>query len=161
HHWFDQRAAQSPDAIAIRCGEQQLSYSELQHRSNQLAHYLIAHGVQPGDNVALVLDRNLHLMTAILGVLKAGAAYVPLDASYPQERLAYILGNADINVGITRSHPTQTLPQDKQWMRWDEEYAQIQQQPASVPSIPHDPERLLYIIFTSGSTGKPKGTGAY
>ncbi|CBL45103.1 Non-ribosomal peptide synthetase modules and related proteins [gamma proteobacterium HdN1] len=159
--WIDQTAERTPDAIAIRCGDQQLSYRELQTRANQTAHYLIAHGVKPDDRVAIVLDRNLHLMTAILGVIKAGAAYVPLDASYPEERIRYILDNADIQVGITRSHLTDNLPAQKQWIRWDEEYPQIQQQPEAAPAIPHHIDRLLYVIFTSGSTGQPKGTAAY
>ncbi len=159
--WFDRTAQQHASNIAIVCGNEQLTYAQLQQHTHQFAHYLIQQGVKPGDRVAVCLDRNLHLMTAILGVISAGATYVPLDASYPEERLRYILDNANINIGITRSHLTANLPASVQWIQWDESRVAIAQQPVTAPQVPHDPERLLYVIFTSGSTGKPKGTSVH
>ena len=161
HEWIDNTAAGQPNAIAVKCGDDELSYRQLQTQSNQLANYLIAKGVKPDDRVAVCLDRNLNLMTVILGVLKAGATYVPLDASYPKERLDYILENAGIQIGITRRHLMHNLPESKDWVTWDEHQVAISEQTDCCPAIAHNPERLLYVIFTSGSTGKPKGTGAY
>ncbi|MFZ5605220.1 MAG: non-ribosomal peptide synthetase, partial [Pseudomonadota bacterium] len=159
--WFDTSATQHSTSVAIVCGNEQLTYAQLQQQTNQFAHYLQQQGVQPGDRVAVCLDRNLHLMTAILGVIKAGATYVPLDASYPEERLRYILDNAQIKIGVTRAHLTANLPASINWIQWDIAQAAIAAQPASAPAVAHDPERLLYVIFTSGSTGKPKGTSVY
>ena len=159
--WFDASAAQHSGSVAIVCGNEQLTYAQLQQQTNQFAHYLQQQGVQSGDRVAVCLDRNLHLMTSILGVIKAGATYVPLDASYPEERLRYILDNAQIKIGVTRAHLTANLPASINWIQWDSAQADIDAQPVSAPAVAHDPERLLYVIFTSGSTGKPKGTSVY
>ncbi|HVL01851.1 MAG TPA: amino acid adenylation domain-containing protein, partial [Dongiaceae bacterium] len=159
--WFDSTAERYGNSIAVVCGQQQLTYAELKSQSNQFAHYLRQRGVQPGDRVAVCLDRSLHLMTAILGVIKAGATYVPLDAGYPEERLRYILDNAQIKIGVTREHLTANLPVSVQWIQWESAQPEITAQSIDAPQVPHDPERLLYVIFTSGSTGKPKGTSVY
>ena len=94
HHRIEQQAITRPDAIAVSCGEQQLSYSELDQRANRLANTLLAAGVLPDTTVGLCLDRSVELVVGLLGILKAGGAYVPLDPAYPPDRLAHIVDQA-------------------------------------------------------------------
>ncbi|WP_050946525.1 AMP-binding protein, partial [Xanthomonas sacchari] len=92
---FQAQASRQPQALALECGDQQLSYGALNARANQLAHRLIALGVQPDTRVAICLPRSVEMVVGILAILKAGGAYVPLDPAYPAERLAYMLADAE------------------------------------------------------------------
>src|SRR5262245_53166122 len=85
---FERYASLSPDAVAVVCGHEQLTYGELNQRASQIAHHLASHGLAPNDRVGISLNRSIHLVPAVLGVLKAGGAYVPLDPAYPLERLS-------------------------------------------------------------------------
>ncbi len=134
-----------PDAIAVICEEQQLTYSQLNEKANRLAWWLIEHyQAGPGDIVAVKLPRNEHLLIALLAVLKTSAAYVPVDVNYPEERQAYIEQDSRARLVLDT-----TLLQA---------FVQTQQElPVTNPERPLQPEDLAYIIYTSGSTGQPKG----
>jgi len=146
---------------AIICGGESLSYAELQASSNRVAHLLQARGVRAGDCVGLCLDRNLHLMSIIIGILKAGATYIPLDASYPAQRIQYILENAQADLVVTQQHLSDVLPPNLSTLIWEDHLESLDTLPESFDPVTVQPEQLLYLIFTSGSTGNPKGTGAY
>ncbi|WP_212590243.1 non-ribosomal peptide synthetase, partial [Xanthomonas translucens] len=157
---FEQQVARTPQAIALVDGLRELSYAELDTRANRLAHHLIAHGVGPEDRVALFLQRGIDLVVAILAVLKAGAAYLPMDPAYPAERLAFMLDDAQPRLLLADRELAAALPTDARiatvWM--DAEADAWAQQPAHAPQrsdlLPQHP---AYVIYTSGSTGTPKG----
>ncbi|MGJ7902565.1 amino acid adenylation domain-containing protein, partial [Lysobacter sp. 1R34A] len=154
HRGFELQVRRTPEAEALVCGERRLSYAELNRRANRVAHRLIAMGVRADDRVAIRVERELDTIVGVLGILKAGAGYVPLDPAYPQERLDYMLDDsapvALLGAGTTLSAaalPTIALDD-----------------PALAAQPEHDPERagigprqLAYAIYTSGSTGRPKG----
>jgi amino acid adenylation domain-containing protein/non-ribosomal peptide synthase protein (TIGR01720 family) len=144
HERFAARARQSPEAPALTCGDLTVTYGELNRRANQLAHWLRDQGAGPESRVGLSLDRSVDLVVGILGVLKAGAAYVPLDPGSPPERLAFVMEDADIRIVVGT-----------------EEIQQTEGLPDADPEISGDggdASSLAYVIYTSGSTGKPKGT---
>ncbi len=140
HGLFEAQAARTPEATAIIYEGQQLTYRELDARANQLAHYLIAQGVQPEARVGLSLDRSPEMMIALLGILKAGGAYVPIDPSYPQARIDYIAADANARYVLTKA-----------------DFRDLGSYPEHSPGTPVLPQNLAYIIYTSGSTGRPKG----
>ena len=154
-------ANQYADNVAVVCGENQLTYQELEQVSNGLAHHLIEQGVAVGDRVAICSDRHVHLLTLCLGVIKAGATYVPIDPAYPLERICYILDAAEVKTVLTLDHLSACLPQNVKKISWQQLQSRIENYPADLPDISVSPQQLLYLIFTSGSTGLPKGTGAY
>ncbi|MEU9192145.1 non-ribosomal peptide synthetase [Streptomyces hundungensis] len=148
---FTEQAARLPGNIAVSCAQQRLTYRELDEGATALAQSLIERGVRAGDRVGVCLQRGTDLVVALLGVLKAGAAYVPLDPDYPRERLAFITEDTGLTTvvtdrgpGLLPAHltllPADTVPSD-----------------ADTPLPGPDPERVAYVIHTSGSTGTPKG----
>ena len=155
---FEAQVSQTPEAIAVVCEDQQLTYYELNRRSNQLAHYLQKLTVKPNDFVAMYMDRSLEMVVGILGILKAGCAYLPLDPAYPAERLAFMLQDSQSRVLLTQTKIAGNLPTyqgqicclDSEWRLLDH-------------AKDHNPETVIapadpaYIIYTSGSTGRPKG----
>lgn len=155
------RAVSMPDAPALAAGQETVSYGELDERANQLAHHLIALGVRPEspDNlVALCLDRSVTAVICALGILKAGGAYLPLDPSYPSERLAFMLSDAQPRVLITRQELAERLPSGAwQVIAIDRDDAEIRCQPTDPPVSNITADHLAYVIYTSGSTGQPKG----
>jgi amino acid adenylation domain-containing protein len=158
HQLVEEQAAQRPDAVAVVFEQVQLSYAELNARANQLAHYLGRLGVGPEGLVGIATERSLELVIAVLGVLKAGAAYVPLDPSYPPERLAFMLQDSGVAVLLTQAHLLERLPaHSAQAVCLDSDWPTIAQQPVSNLHLPISPEHLAYVIYTSGSTGQPKG----
>jgi len=154
-------AAQSvdtPDAVALVAGEQQLTYAELNGRANQLAHHLQALGVQPGVLVCCCVERSLDMVVALLGILKAGGAYVPLDSTYPRERLDFMLKDAQAPVLITQRHlVSQFSPEGADVLCLDTDYALLAGQSTLDPTSTVTEKDLAYVIYTSGSTGRPKG----
>lgn len=156
HELFEATVTRSPNAIAVIFEDEQLTYGELNHRANQLADYLRLLGVKPEVLVGICVERSLEMVIGILGILKAGAAYVPLDPSYPQERLALILDDVKPLVLLTQKHLVAELPlSEAQVVCLDEcEYAQHSQENSSRSVTA---ENLAYVIYTSGSTGTPKG----
>jgi amino acid adenylation domain-containing protein len=158
HEQFERQAALTPDAVALVFEDRQLSYWELNSRANQLAHYLQSLGVGPETVVAICLERSLEMVVALLGVLKAGAAYLPLDPDYPPERLSFMLADAAVPVLLTTTHLQARLAMETAAVicldtEWESIAAQSSENPASAVSG----DNLAYVIYTSGSTGQPKG----
>ena len=158
HELFEVQARKTPEAIAATCHDAQLTYRELNQRANQLARYLRKQGVGPEVLVGLCVSRSLDMMVGLLGILKAGAAYVPLDPTYPKERLAYMLEDSKAPILITQDHLVTALPATgAKVLRLDSEWTAIRTENGTDPENLATPENLAYVIYTSGSTGKPKG----
>ena len=157
HGLFEAQAARTPDATALVFEGAHLTYGALDARANQLAHYLVAHGVVPEMRVGLCLERSFEMMIGILGVLKAGGAYVPLDPNYPKARLDYIIADADVHCVVTQSHLRDHLSDGVELVCVDELQDAIAARPEESPAVPVLAQNLAYVIHTSGSTGNPKG----
>ena len=155
---FTAQAARTPDAPAVIHRHRDMSYRELDCRSNQLAHYLRAFGVGPDVLVGVCLERTPDLPVALLAVLKAGGAYVPLDPSYPAQRLAYMLEDCAAPVLVTQAALRPGLPHVGQVVDLDAVRDILEAQPSTPPVTGATAENLAYVIYTSGSTGHPKGT---
>jgi amino acid adenylation domain-containing protein len=152
------RARATPDAIAVVASSEQLTYDELNRRANQLAHHLQTLGVGQNTLVGLCVERSLDMVIGLLGILKAGAAYVPLDPSSPMERLAYMLEDASASVLVTWHTIATSLPiSDIRLVCLDSDASTIAQQPTGEPPCEITSDDLAYVIYTSGSTGRPKG----
>lgn len=158
HQLFEQQVRRTPKAIAVEFQSEQISYEELNQRANQVAHYLRKCGAQPDQLVGLYMDRSIEMIIGLLGILKAGAAYLPLDPSYPAERLAYILTDSGVPLILTLKRLSVAIPgEDRIIISLDQEWQGIAQEPAENPGNTTLPENLAYMIYTSGSTGQPKG----
>ncbi|RKG75011.1 non-ribosomal peptide synthetase, partial [Corallococcus exercitus] len=155
---FAEQAARTPDAIALKAGAETLTYAALDRASNQLAHHLRHQGVRPGHRVGVCLDRSFELVTGLLGILKAGAAYVPVDVKAPAERITWMLQAASVSVLVTQEALADELPQvtDLQVLL-DADAARIARQPETSLDLTVPADALAYVMFTSGSTGRPKG----
>ncbi|MGZ4111848.1 MAG: amino acid adenylation domain-containing protein, partial [Tumebacillaceae bacterium] len=156
HQLFEAQVEQTPDAIAVAFGEQQLTYRELNGRANQLAHHLQKLGIEADARVTLCVERSLDLVVGVLGILKAGAGYVPLDTSYPEERIALILEDTQALVLVTQSHLVPQLPDHGAHVVCLDEEEQFASEPITNPQAQVEPHHLAYMIYTSGSTGRPK-----
>ncbi len=155
---FEEQVERSPDAIALVFEEQQLTYHELNLRANQLAHHLQHLGVKPETLVGLYLERSLEMLVGLLGVLKAGAAYLPLDPAVPQERLAFMLADSQAAVLLTQSRLSHILKeQHTPIICLDTDWQAMLSEPVSNPRSGASADSLAYVIYTSGSTGQPKG----
>ena len=158
HRQIEAQAQQTPDAIAAQQAGQMLTYRELDERANQLAHYLRRRGVAPGVVVGLCLERSLNLIVGLLGILKSGGAYLPLDADYPTERLEYMLRDSQVRVLVTQQDQLARLPAtNPHTICLDSEWDQIARSSDSVIEGTDALDNLAYVIYTSGSTGHPKG----
>jgi amino acid adenylation domain-containing protein len=158
HGLFEAQAKESPDSVAVIFGPRQFTYSELDRRTNQLAHYLRKLGVKRGVLVGVFIERSLEMLVALLGTLKAGGAYVPIDPTYPPERVRFVLEDAGTSVVLTQAALT------KDWSFGDAQVVQLDgdweligrgnTEKLNEIAAADDP---AYVIYTSGSTGKPKG----
>ncbi|GCF07291.1 non-ribosomal peptide synthetase [Dictyobacter arantiisoli] len=158
HEIFEARVEQTPFSTAVICEHETLNYQELNRRANQTAWYLRQLGVGPDVNVGLCVERSLELLIGILAILKAGGTYVPLDPTYPPERLAYILEDAHISIILTQEHLRQKLPIISEYViGLDAIDPLLSLEEVFNPIQTADPENAAYIIYTSGSTGNPKG----
>jgi amino acid adenylation domain-containing protein/thioester reductase-like protein len=169
HELFTQQVIKTPDAIAVKFGNQQLTYTQLNQKANQLANYLQNCGVTSEVLVGLYLERSLDILIAILAILKAGGAYLPLDPKYPQTRLTDILNDSQVSIILTQeklltslSSPlprgeTPLTPYQGKIILLDTDLTIISQQNIETPISAIKPDNLAYVIYTSGSTGKPKG----
>src|SRR5215212_9882798 len=158
HQLIEQQAALRPEAAAVICGAERISYRELNERANQLAHHLKGMGVGPESLVGVCLERSVQMMVALLGILKSGAAYLPLDPDYPQERLSYMLADSQAGVLLTAKllgARFSELPLTV--VSLDDEREQIAGRSTSNLAVDVTPANLAYVIYTSGSTGRPKG----
>ncbi|HEY5907058.1 MAG TPA: amino acid adenylation domain-containing protein, partial [Vicinamibacteria bacterium] len=156
HERIAAQAARTPEAAAVSFEGQTLSYAALNRRANQLAHRLRSIGVGPETLVGIAVERSLDMVVALLGVLKAGGAYLPLDPSYPQERLAYMLEDARARVLLTQEPLRDSLPATSARVLCVDS-ADLAGESALDPGVRVEAEQLAYLIYTSGSTGRPKG----
>lgn len=158
HQLFEIQVKNTPDAIAVIFEEQKLTYRELNEKANQLAHYFKSLGVEPETLLGVYLERSLEMVIALLAILKTGAAYVPLDISYPTDRLCLMLEDSQARILLTQTYLAEKLPQNStDTVCLDLEFEKIAEN--SVENLQNEvtPENLAYIIYTSGSTGRPKG----
>jgi amino acid adenylation domain-containing protein len=169
HELFEEQVNCSPNAIAARLykdmngllpeNKRQLTYSELNKKANQLAHYLRSKGVGPEVLVGIYMKRSLEMVIAVMGILKAGAAYLPLDTGHPKDRLDFMLNDSGISILLSQNQLADKLPTDSaQVFYLDAEWDKISEYQNDNPLNLANPENLAYVIYTSGSTGKPKGT---
>ncbi|MFN6531145.1 non-ribosomal peptide synthetase [Nostoc sp. ChiSLP03a] len=166
HQLFEEQVERTPDAVAVVFDNQQLTYHQLNCRANQLAHYLRSLGVGADVLVGLCVERSLEMVVGLLGILKAGGAYVPLDPDYPQDRLSFMLEDAQISVLLTQQYLIERLPEHQAQLHFgsvqrrvclDTEWQSICQLSDADLVNSTSSENLAYVIYTSGSTGKPKG----
>ena len=158
HELFEAQAVRTPASIALTFQGQTLSYAQLNTRANRLAHHLRALGAGPDTLVAVALERDLDLIVALLGILKAGAAYVPLETTYPKERLALMLADTRPLILITREAIEPGLPlHESKLVLLPKSWERISRCPGDNPVNLVSPDHLAYVMFTSGSTGRPKG----
>jgi len=159
HQLFEAQADRHPDAPALIFEGRELTYAKLNEQANRLAHRLIEQGVGPQTLVGLALERSVEMLVGLLAVLKSGAAYIPLDPAYPQERLAYMIEDSGIHLLLTQDFLLERIPvpagvthlvlnQRGDWLLG---------YPTTNPALTCHPEQLAYTLYTSGSTGKPKG----
>jgi len=156
HHWFEEQVARTPDATAVIFREQRLSYRELNEKAGRLAARLRALGAAPDGIVAICVERSLEMMVGLLGILKSGAAYLPLDPAFPAERAQFMLEDSRAPIVVTQEHLAARFPDARTHVVpirsvWDEPKI------AELPASPVEGQNIAYVIYTSGSTGKPKG----
>ncbi|WPH12564.1 non-ribosomal peptide synthetase [Variovorax paradoxus] len=154
---FERRARTQPDAVALLFDELALNYGELNERANRLSHRLIALGVRPETKVGIAVERSVEMMVGLLAILKAGAAYVPLDPEYPEQRLAYMLEDSGVALLLTQGRIRARVPGSEGLMVLEIDTLDVSGEPGHDPCVPLHGENLAYVIYTSGSTGKPKG----
>ena len=159
HELFEEQAAAAPQAMAVVFEETRLGYGELNARANQLARHLRGLGVGPDVLVGVAIERSPDMLVALLGALKAGGAYLPLDPAYPRERLAFMIEDAAPLLVLTTQALRQRLPETTQTLRLDADWASIAEQAQDNLPARAQPQNLAYVIYTSGSTGRPKGAG--
>ncbi len=153
-----QCARRTPDAPAIESKSETITYRKLEQRANRLAHHLVELGIRPGDHVAICAERSNELIVALLGILKTGAAYVPLDPNYPQERLDFMLADSGARLLVTHAHLDERFgATELEKVHLDAHAARIAEHSDVSPAVTPDPDASAYVIYTSGSTGRPKG----
>lgn len=157
HALFAEQARVRGDRTAVILPDQVVTYSELDRRANQLAHYLISLGAQPDLPIGLCLDRSADMMVGLLGILKAGAPYLPIDPAQPDERIEYILRDSQTRLVVTQSTLSTRLGRYCPGILFIDTDSWIAKQDITGPATAIDPESLAYVIYTSASTGKPKG----
>jgi len=156
---IEEQARRTPNAVAVSSEEGQLTYAELNAQANQIARYLRRLGVVPEAPVGMCMERSLEMVKALLGILKAGAVYVPLEPGYPLERLLHIVASSKAAVTLVQEKWVQELPPDSgRLIKVDTEWAQISQEEHDNLHVKVDAANLAYVIYTSGSTGGPKGS---
>lgn len=156
---FEEQASESPDRIALVFEDRQLTYRELNESSNQLAHYLRGKGVKDETLVPICIERSIEMLIGIIGILKAGAAYVPIDPEYPQERIRFILTDTNASMIVSSKKCLSKLPAPEKYkiISLDEDESLINKQPVTELHSDFSTNSLMYVIYTSGSTGRPKG----
>ena len=158
HDLVTQQARRVPEATAIACGGERISYGELNARANRVAHYLLKRGAGPDVLIGLCCERNFSMLVGMLGILKAGSAYVPVDPRYPRERIGIILNDAQTPLVLTQSSVLGELASfSGETICLDTDWPKIAVEEGDEPASDVRPDHLAYVLFTSGSTGRPKG----
>jgi len=157
HELFEAQVKRTPHALAVASERQRVTYSYLNERSNQLAHYLTRQGVGPEVTIGICMERSVEMTIAILGILKAGGAYVPLDPEYPQERLAFMVDDSRIEILLSQNSLVKRLSDSHAQVICLDDWNEISRESTQNPVSDGEPDNLAYVIYTSGSTGKPKG----
>ncbi|HLO02136.1 MAG TPA: amino acid adenylation domain-containing protein, partial [Symbiobacteriaceae bacterium] len=158
HELIAAQADRTPDAVAVVCGDERLTYRELNARANQVAHYLRKLDVGPDTLVGLMMERSAAMVVGLLGILNAGGAYVPIDPSYPAERIEYMLQHSEAPVVLAEERLVANLPPAKaQVVCLDRDWETMSRESDANPLCTAQPGNLAYVIYTSGSTGRPKG----
>jgi amino acid adenylation domain-containing protein len=157
HQLFEQQVERTPGALAAVFEREQLNYDELNRRANRVAHYLQSLGAAPGRIVGVAVERSMDMLIGVLGILKTGAACLPLDHSYPQDRLAFMLENSDALAVLTQAHLAANLPPTQAHVvQLDADRERIDQERDDNLPATANPQNAVYVIYTSGSTGRPK-----
>jgi amino acid adenylation domain-containing protein len=161
HELFAEQALRSPYMVAVEYESRRLTYQELDHRANQLAHHLQAMGVKPETKVGVCMERSLDLVTALLAILKAGGAYVPLDPGYPDRRIQHMAEDSALTVVIAQQSTAERFRENRRIhiVCPDLEWEAIARNPGVAPQSPSISDHLAYVTYTSGSTGLPKAVG--
>ncbi|QSP93688.1 amino acid adenylation domain-containing protein [Marinobacter salinisoli] len=157
HGLVEATADQFPERTALVFGEDSLTYSELETRANQLAHWLMEQGASSETIVPILMDRSFEMLIAINGVLKSGAAYLPLDPEHPHDRLAFIVNEVQSEFVLTQSHLANRVPEGAKPVRLDGQDVDFERYDSHRPKVTFTATQLAYVIYTSGSTGTPKG----
>ena len=158
HQLFEEQVELTPDKVAVVFEDQQLTYRELNTRANQLAHHLQDLGVKPETLVGICVERSLDTIVSILAILKTGGAYVPIDISYPSERISFMLDDTKLSILLTQSNLLDILPKHQAYVVClDRDQAIINQESKGNLDVNVTADNLAYVMYTSGSTGKPKG----
>jgi len=170
HHLLEEQVERTPDAIALEFEEQRVTYRELNQRANQLAHYLMTLGIGPEKLVGICAERSIEMVVGVLGILKAGGGYVPLDPAYPKERLWFMLKDSQVSVLLTEQKLVEgrwkiedgdplcsIFDPGLEIVSLDRDAQEIKHQSSNNPCPNIRPQHLAYVIYTSGSTGQPKG----
>ncbi|MGH9893289.1 MAG: amino acid adenylation domain-containing protein, partial [bacterium] len=160
HGLFEAQVARSPNAVALTCDGESLTYEQLNAQANRLARHLVKSGVKPNTLVGLCVDRSNKLVIAILAILKAGGAYLPIDPAYPADRVAFMLEDAQAQVVVTQRELTGNRPSTQTKVVCVEEVLERPAQAGEETNLPSvaAPDDMAYVIYTSGTTGKPKGS---
>ncbi len=159
HQRIAQQAVQRPSALALICDRQALTHAELDARANRLAHHLLRHGVRAEDRVGVAVERGLDMVVSVLAILKAGAAYVPLDPSHPPDRLAFMIEDSSMKLVLAHATTEASLPRQAGVAVISLDRLALHDGPAHDPGVSLHEDSLAYVIYTSGSTGRPKGVG--
>jgi amino acid adenylation domain-containing protein len=158
HQLFEEQVKNHGSAIALVFEQQEITYKELNARANQLANYLATFGIQPDQLVGVAISRSIDTIVSILAILKVGGAYLPLDLSYPAERLAFLLKNANVSILLTKTTEIDRLPDHSaKVICLDSDWAEIATSVSTNPVNLAKSQNLAYVMYTSGSTGQPKG----
>jgi amino acid adenylation domain-containing protein len=158
HRLFEEQAEKTPDAVAVMCGGQSITYADLNRRANQLARFLVKRGVKADKLVGISLPRSIDMVAALLAVMKAGGAYLPLDPAYPPEHLKYILDDARPVLVLADKSNMHDLPlESSRLVCLQDQLDEVEKEAASNPDAAVEANDLVYCIYTSGSTGRPKG----
>ncbi|MFE3576472.1 amino acid adenylation domain-containing protein [Lysinibacillus sp. NPDC059133] len=157
HNVFEEQVRRYPYKAAIKYEDNSYTYEELNQRSNQVANYLIRQGVQKNSYVGICIERSIEMVVGILGILKAGAAYVPIDPRQPHERQSFIVNDVNMKLVLTQQHLFDTFSCDIKVIALDRDVEEIEKEDNSNPDVKSESQNPAYVIYTSGSTGKPKG----
>lgn len=154
HQLFEEQVEKTPDQLAVIFRDQQLTYRELNQKANQLAHLLREKGVMRDQIIGVLVERSLEMIISVMAILKAGAAYLPIDPEYPEDRVAYMIQDSNAQIVLTQKHLAGKVNSTKEVIYMSEE---LYTGDHSNPAVINQPSDLAYVVYTSGSTGRPKG----